>query len=88
MKAKVNPGNSGAEVLSIQRTRREGILLVLKKGRRAVNHAGQARPRGPVQAVQALRRCVDCGDPFNRGRRSELARARYAEGGMGEVPHP
>ena len=32
MKAKVNPQNSGAEVLSIRRTRREEILLVLKKG--------------------------------------------------------
>ena len=32
MKAKVNPKNSGAEVLSIRRTRREEILLVLKKG--------------------------------------------------------
>ena len=31
MKAKVNPQNSGAEVLSIRRTRREEILLVLKK---------------------------------------------------------
>ena len=33
MKAKVNPQNAGAEVLSIRRTRREVILLVLKKGR-------------------------------------------------------
>ena len=32
MKAKVNPQNSGAEVLSIWRTRKEEILLVLKKG--------------------------------------------------------
>ena len=32
MKAKVNPQNSGAEVLFIRRTRREKILLVLKKG--------------------------------------------------------
>ena len=32
MKAKVNPQNSGAEVLSIRRTRKEEILLVLKKG--------------------------------------------------------
>ena len=32
MKAKVNPQNSGMEVLSIRRTRREGILLVLKEG--------------------------------------------------------
>ena len=32
IKAKVNPQNSGAEVLSIRRTRREEILLVLKKG--------------------------------------------------------
>ena len=32
MKAKVNPQNSEAEVLSIRRTRREEILLVLKKG--------------------------------------------------------
>ena len=32
MKAKVNPQNAGAEVLSIRRTRREEILLVLKKG--------------------------------------------------------
>ena len=31
MKAKVNPQNAGAEVLSIRRTRREEILLVLKK---------------------------------------------------------
>ena len=31
MKAKVNPQNSGAEVLSIRRTRKEEILLVLKK---------------------------------------------------------
>ena len=31
MKAKVNPQNSGAEVLSIRRTRKE-ILLVLKGG--------------------------------------------------------
>ena len=33
MKAKVDPQNAGAEVLSIRRTRREEILLVLKKGR-------------------------------------------------------
>ena len=32
MKSKVNPQNSGAEVLSIRRTRREEIFLVLKKG--------------------------------------------------------
>ena len=32
MKAKVNSPNSGAEVLSIRITRREKILLVLKKG--------------------------------------------------------
>ena len=32
MKAKVDPQNSGAEVLSIRRTRREEILLVLKRG--------------------------------------------------------
>ena len=32
MKAKVNPQNSGAEVLSMLRTRKEEILLVLKKG--------------------------------------------------------
>ena len=32
MKAKVNPQSAGAEVLSIQRTRREEILLVLKRG--------------------------------------------------------
>ena len=32
MKAKVGPQSSGAEVLSIRRTRREEILLVLKRG--------------------------------------------------------
>ena len=32
MKAKVNPQNSRAEILSIRRTRREEILLVLRKG--------------------------------------------------------
>ena len=32
MKAKVNPQNAEAEVLSIRRTRREEILLVVKKG--------------------------------------------------------
>ena len=32
IKAKVNPKNSEAEVLSIRRTRTEEILLVLKKG--------------------------------------------------------
>ena len=32
MKARVNLQDSGAEVLSIRRTRREEILLVLKKG--------------------------------------------------------
>ena len=32
MKAKVDPQNSGAEVLSIRRKRREEILLVLKRG--------------------------------------------------------
>ena len=32
MKAKVNPQNSGSKVLSSRRTRREKILLVLKKG--------------------------------------------------------
>ena len=32
MKGKVDPQNSGAEVLSIRRTRKEEILLVLKKG--------------------------------------------------------
>ena len=32
MKAKVNPQNSGAEVVSIRRIRKEEILLVLKKG--------------------------------------------------------
>ena len=31
-KVKVNPQNAGSEVLSIRRTRREEILLVLKKG--------------------------------------------------------
>ena len=31
MKVKVNPQNAGAEVLSIRKTRREEILLVLKK---------------------------------------------------------
>ena len=38
--------------------------------------AGQARPRGPVQAVQTLWWCADCGCPFNRGGRPELARAQ------------
>ena len=32
MKAKVNCQNAGAEILSIWRTRREEIFLVLKKG--------------------------------------------------------
>ena len=32
MKAKVNPQNSGAEVLSVRRTRTEEILLVLRRG--------------------------------------------------------
>ena len=32
MKAKVNPQNSGAEVLSIRKTRKKEIFLVLKKG--------------------------------------------------------
>ena len=32
MKARVNPQNSGAKVLYIRRTRKEDILLVLKKG--------------------------------------------------------
>ena len=32
MKARFNPQDSGAEVLSIWRTRREEILLVLRKG--------------------------------------------------------
>ena len=32
MKAKVNPQSAGAEVLSIRRTRRDEILLVLRKG--------------------------------------------------------
>ena len=32
MKAKVNRQNSGAEVLSIQKTKREGIFLVFEKG--------------------------------------------------------
>ena len=32
MKAKVNPRRAGLEVLSIQRTRKEEVLLVLKKG--------------------------------------------------------
>ena len=32
MKVRVNPQNSGAEVLSIRRTRREEILLVLRRG--------------------------------------------------------
>ena len=32
MKAKVNPRNAGAEILSIRRTRKEKILLVLRKG--------------------------------------------------------
>ena len=31
MKAKVNPQNAGADVLSIRRTRREEILLALRK---------------------------------------------------------
>ena len=45
MKAEVNPQNAGAEALSIQRTRREEILLVLKKGgdvstfKKALDHA-------------------------------------------------
>ena len=34
---------------------------------RTLHSAGQARPREPVQAVQALRRCADFGGPFNRG---------------------
>ena len=33
---------------------------------------GQARPRGPVQAVQALPRCADCGGPFNRGAKEAI----------------
>ena len=33
MKARVNPQNLGAEVLSIRRTRKEEILFILKKGR-------------------------------------------------------
>ena len=78
MKEKVNPQNAGAEVLSIRRTRREEILLFLKKGgdvsafEKALDQAVgekadvkslvskgslEARPREPVQAVQALRRC-------------------------------
>ena len=32
IKAKMDPQNSGAEVLSIRRTKREEILLVLKRG--------------------------------------------------------
>ena len=33
MKAKVDPRKAGLEVLSIRRTRKEEVLLVLKKGR-------------------------------------------------------
>ena len=71
VKPKVNHRNSGAEVLSIWRTTREEILLVLKKGgdisafEKALDHA-----------VQALRWCADCGGPFDRGGCPELARAR------------
>ena len=42
----------------------------------AVHRTGQTRPWGPVQFVQALRRCADCGGPFNQVGRSELARVR------------
>ena len=32
MKARVNPQDSGLEVLSVRRTRKKKVLLVLKKG--------------------------------------------------------
>ena len=120
MKAKVNPQNSEAEVLSIRRTRKEEILLVLKKGgdvsafEKALDQVVGKRvevkslvsetsvdirdldetitreeqevvaalcitlskPKGcKVQAVEALRRCTDCGGLFSRGGCSKLARA-------------
>ena len=43
---------------------------------RAIHRAGQARSRRPVQVVQALQRCEDCGGPSNQSGRPELARAR------------
>ena len=53
-----------------------------------MHRAGQARTQRPAQTVKALRRCADCGGPFNRGGRTELARARSGVGGVGELPHP
>ena len=82
MKVKVNPQNAGAEVLFIRRTRREEILLVLKKGvtsrpsKMRSTRRSERRPRGPVQAVRTFWWCADYGGPFNRGGRPELAQAR------------
>ena len=115
MKDRVNPEDSGVEVLSIRRTRREEILLVLKKGGnvsafekaldRAVGDKADVRSLVSKRTLEvrdldeAVTReevvatlCIalgnpDLGDqcrlykrfgggPFNRGIRSELARAR------------
>ena len=62
MKAKVDPQNSGAEVLSIRRTRREEVLLVLKMGvdvsafEKALDQAvGQ---KADVKSLVSKRSCV------------------------------
>ena len=44
MKAKVDPRKAGLEVLSIRRTRKEEVLLVLKKG----GDVSQARGSRPL----------------------------------------
>ena len=75
MKVKVNPQNARAEVFSIQRPRREEILLVLKKGD-DVTAFEKALDQAVGETVQALWRCADCGGPFYRGRRPEIAQAR------------
>ena len=68
MQAKVSPQNSRAEVLSIRRTRRSSTrpsqgkrLLPCCASRLASQNSGTS---------------AGCGGPFNRGGRSELARAR------------
>ena len=48
---------------------------------------GQPDLGGQCRQYKRFGGVIDCGGPFNRGGRSELARARWAKGGVGELPH-
>ena len=81
MKAKVNPQNSEAEVLSIRRTRREEILLVLKKsGDVSAFEKALDQAVGEKTSEKSLvsKRTLEVRDLDETVRREEVVAARWS----------